>query len=73
METHQEIGVRHLGKLPEQIAEPDRVDFGRSAAGFGKTHQCRFLKQLHGSSRFPEFCHILLTGGLVKGAGPDIS
>jgi hypothetical protein len=32
--------------LPEKIAEPDRVDFGRSAARLGKTHQCMFLKQL---------------------------
>jgi hypothetical protein len=35
-----------LRELPEKIAEPDRVDFGRSAAGLGKTHQGMFLKQL---------------------------
>jgi hypothetical protein len=34
-----------LRELPEKIAEPDRVDFGRSAAGLGKTHQGVFLKQ----------------------------
>jgi hypothetical protein len=35
-----------LRELPEKIAEPDRVDFGRSAAGLGKTHQGVFLKKL---------------------------
>jgi hypothetical protein len=52
VKAHQEIGVIDLGQFLEEFAEPDRVDFGRSAAGLGKAHQCRFLKQLHGKSCF---------------------
>jgi hypothetical protein len=44
--ANQQIIIRSLGQAVEQCTEPDRVDFGRSAAGLGKILQGRFFKQM---------------------------
>ena len=41
--SHQQVGVIGLGQTGEKRCEPDRVDFGRSAAGLGEALQGRLL------------------------------
>lgn len=53
--AYQEIFILRLGKTVKQGSEPDRVDFGRSAAGLRQVLQGRF-------SEVVEYGH-----GLFKG------
>jgi hypothetical protein len=49
--AHQQIGIVLLWQVGQKFSEPDRVDFRRSAAGFGEAEQIGFLhpfKRRHG-------------------------
>ena len=50
--TDQQIWISLLRQGREQILQPDRVEFGRSAAGFREAGQRRFLKETF------QLCHL---------------